>query len=371
MRHLFGPWPLRPFWTAFLLFTVQNFGIGDARLFVAEANVPSSLDPALFGFALSRVALSLALAVFVVAAEWVVWWVTTLRRSRQSMWAYILMIVVGAAAAAVFRVVLQSIEGFAQPIPDPIVTFLHYAVLLVILHVSIGLIGSHVSDSAARAQEALTQLREQERRFVESEERARRIAAEFLHDRVQADLLVIAIELRRVAEDAPEDLSRRIASITEAVETVRRTDVRDTSRALSPLVQETGLASALTSLAQRWSPAMHVSVAVDEPIGERDASTVSTDTKLGIYRIVEQALLNAAGHAQARQVQVSVTRDGARVRVRVTDDGRGFDPNIAATGGGFAVSEVWARLLGGTWSVTSRPGDGATVTAWIPISSDA
>lgn len=372
-QHWFGPWPLRAGWMVFLIFVAQNFGIGDARLVRIDDVVPSTIDPTLIRIAFMRVVMSLALALVIVATEWIVWRLTTLRRRRQPPWAYAVMILVGAAAGAAFRAISQMIDGLPAPLPSPVATFLHYLTLLFALHVAIGIIGSRMSTSAQRAEEALAKLNEQERRFVAAEERARRIAAEFLHDRVQADLLVIAVELKRVGEDAPDDVGRRIASITEAVESVRLTDVRDTSRSLSPLVQATGLASALTVLAERWAPALQVSLNVAPTVGALDGGTLDDpDRALGIYRIIEQALLNAAAHGHARQAQVSVTeqpRDGrAWIRVHVTDDGVGFDPAGAETGGGFATSQVWARLLDGEWSVESRSGHGATVTAWIPAS---
>ena len=371
-----GPWPLRPGWMFLLFVTVQNWGLGDPLLQASD----QSLNTALSGTSIVPVVIvrsltSLAMGAVVVAFEWVVWRLTTPRGRSQPVWAYVLMMVAGALGAVVFRTVMQHFQGLPQTTPAPFITFMHYIVLIVILHVSIGLIGSRVSKSAQRAEEALTQLNEQERRFVVSEERARRIAAEFLHDRVQADLLVIAIELRRVSADAPEDLSRRLASIAEVVESVRHDDVRGTSRALSPLVQSTGLASALGSLADRWSPALKVSLSIDDDIAPSSPDPHEADQALGIYRIVEQALLNAAAHGQARQAQVSISaqpRQGvAGVRVLITDDGVGFDPSVATSGGGFATSQVWARLLGGEWSAQSSPGRGTTVTAWVPRDGEA
>lgn len=348
----------------FVLITVtQHFGITPVLL--AEPSVDQS-DLEIVGVGLGRTAFAMVFAALVVAIEWSVYRLTTLGDKVQSPIAYAAMIVLGALTAMGVQLVALSVLG-REIGPLLIVGIaVHYLLLLLILHTSIGIIGSRMSDSAARAQEALARLGTQERRFVAAEERARRIAAEFLHDRVQADLLVIAIELRRVAEQAPPDVAAQIASITEAVETMRLTDVRDTSRSLSPLVQSTGLASALTALAQHWQPALTVTVSIDESIGAPGDPDADADLALGIYRIVEQALLNAAAHGGAQQAQVSITRREGRIRVQVSDDGSGFDPASAVTGGGFAVSEVWARLLGGTWEVASTPGTGATVTAWLP-----
>lgn len=378
VRSWLGPWPLRPLWQFVLIATVQNFGIPES---IVAGNLPSGArdgDISLLTDSLTRLAFSVLLAVLVVAVQWGFFQVTRNKQGVQSMTAYVAMIALGAFTAATVLVTVAFLGGNGIVVPLLLGGFLHYFLLLVIVHTSIGVIGSQMSTTAARAEDALAKLSAQERRFVASEERARRIAAEFLHDRVQADLLVIAIELRRVGESAPPDIAGQIASITEVVESVRVSEVRDTSRMLSPMVQSTGLSSALTMLAQRWRDAMQVSLDVDpDVIPEPDdahagpAESGDPDRALGIYRIIDQALLNAAAHGQARQVQVSVSRrtrggvDG--IRVHVSDDGVGFTPGDVVDGGGFAISEVWARLLGGEWSVQSKPGAGTTVTAWLPI----
>ena len=378
VRSWLGPWPLRPLWQFVLIATVQNFGIPES---VVAGNLPSGArdgDISLLTDSLTRLAFSALLAVLVVAVQWGFFQVTRNKQGVQSMTAYVAMIALGAFTAATVLVGVAFLGGNGIVVLLFPGGFAHYFLLLVIVHTSIGVIGSQMSTSAARAEDALAKLSTQERRFVASEERARRIAAEFLHDRVQADLLVIAIELRRVGESAPPDIASQLASITEVVESVRVSEVRDTSRMLSPMVQSTGLSSALTMLAQRWRDAMQVSLDVDpDVIPEPDdahavpAESGDPDRALGIYRIIEQALLNAAAHGQARQVQVSVSRrrsggvDG--IRVHVSDDGVGFTPGDVVDGGGFAISEVWARLLGGEWSVQSKPGSGTTVSAWLPI----
>lgn len=362
-RSWLGPWPLQPLWMFILIAVTQHFGITPVLL--AEPTVDQS-ELEIVGVGLGRTAFALILAACVVGVEWSVYRLTTLRGQAQGPLAYAAMITLGALTATAAQLI--ALNALGRDIGSLLIggIVLHYLLLLLILHTSIGIIGSRMSDSAARAEEALERLSTQERRFVAAEERARRIAAEFLHDRVQADLLVIAIELRRVAEQAPPEVAAQIASITEAVETVRRTDVRDTSRSLSPLVQSTGLTSALNALAQHWQPALAVHVSIDEGIGTAGDPGAEADLALGIYRIVEQALLNAAAHGRARQAQVSITRREGRIRVQIADDGSGFDSTAAITGGGFAVSEVWARLLGGTWEVESRAGSGASVTAWLP-----
>lgn len=368
-----GPWPLRPFWQFILIATMQNFGLTQGVLFTGPRDDLAMSESTILGVGVVRSGFALLLAGVVVAAQWIVYRATTGGGRVQSPVAYAAMSIIGAAAAAGVIIGAQAVSGREVLLVVFLGSTVHYLLVILVIQISIGVIGSRMSASAARAEDALTRLGEQERRFVASEERARRIAAEFLHDRVQADLLVIAIELRRVGESAPPEVASQIASITEVVESVRVSEVRDTSRMLSPLVQSAGLASALTTLAQRWRDAMQVSLDVDPEIEAIMAASDGTnpDLSLGVYRIVEQALLNAAAHGQARLVQVSVsplTRDGLEgVRVHVSDDGIGFETESVVDGGGFAISQVWTRLLGGQWTVQSHPGSGTTVTAWLPV----
>jgi len=374
IRNYLGPWPLRPLAQFVLIAAVQAYGINEGLLVQRLPDTPAVAS--ILGGGLARFGFSILMAAVVVAAQWGFYRLSTVRQRTQSFPSYLAMIGIGALVASGVISGFAVLNGEDVPITILVGLTFHYLVLLVIVHTSIGVIGSQMSTSAARAEDALAKLSAQERRFVVSEERARRIAAEFLHDRVQADLLVIAIELRRVGESATPELASQIASITEVVESLRVSEVRDTSRMLSPLVQSTGLASALTTLAQRWRDAIQVSLDVEPGI---DAATqqasANPDLALGSYRIIEQALLNAAAHGQARQVQVSVStssRDGVDgIRVHVSDDGVGFEPGDVVDGGGFAISQVWARLLGGDWQVRSSPGYGTNITAWLPGALEA
>jgi len=366
---LVRPWPLQPMVAAPLLFL---FAIWTSISYIVTSAV--DLPPPRPWEAAASVFLPTLMVLAVYAAMWRLY-----GGLRTPSWLayYGAVFAAVALATAAFLLPLQAslaslsdVRGAWANASSPVATFVRLLVFLLILNAAFGWTGRRLQGQADRAEQAVAQLREQERQFVESEERARRIAAEFLHDRVQADLLVVAIELRKTADDAPEDLARRINSITEVVETMRRSDVRDTSRRLSPMVQATGLAAALQTLAERWSPAMQVTVSLAGDAVPAESAAEKADVALGIYRIVEQALLNAGAHGHAQQVQVSidvVTRGGSDwIRVLIRDDGRGFDPATASSGGGFATSQVWARLMGGEWSVTSRPGEGASVTAWIP-----
>jgi signal transduction histidine kinase len=88
--------------------------------------------------------------------------------------------------------------------------------------------------------------------------------------------------------------------------------------------------------------------------------------KIYIYRLVQEALNNAVRHSGARNAKVVVERLEESIVVRVTDDGRGFDP-ARLRGMGILGMEERVKHLGGTLRVESQMGKGTTVTADLPI----
>jgi two-component system NarL family sensor kinase len=90
--------------------------------------------------------------------------------------------------------------------------------------------------------------------------------------------------------------------------------------------------------------------------------------EVGLYRIAQQALANVTGHAGASRVVVRLTRGPARVRLRIEDDGAGFDPGSVRPGrfGLIGMSER-ARLLGGTLTVESTPQRGTAIDVIVPL----
>ena len=87
-----------------------------------------------------------------------------------------------------------------------------------------------------------------------------------------------------------------------------------------------------------------------------------------VFRIVQEAISNARKHAHARHLRIDLTRSADRVRIRVADDGRGFDPaRVPTERYGLEGIRQRARLLGGEPRITSAPGAGATIEVALPV----
>ncbi|MHC4589498.1 MAG: sensor histidine kinase, partial [Planctomycetota bacterium] len=139
-----------------------------------------------------------------------------------------------------------------------------------------------------------------------------------------------------------------------------------------PVLYEVGLEPALESLADQIQERHGIQCVFED---DAQAKPVSTDLKVVLHHAVRELLANVAKHAQASSVYVSIRRDGADVRIRVEDDGIGFEPPKSgfrvSRSGGYGLFHVGERLkhLGGRLDVESQPGHGTTVTVVAPMAA--
>jgi len=91
-----------------------------------------------------------------------------------------------------------------------------------------------------------------------------------------------------------------------------------------------------------------------------------------LTQIAREALSNIVQHAQARRAQVTLSYEGTRIRLSVTDDGRGLEPGLledeGRPGQGIPNMQARARLLGGELTIESADGQGTEVMVVVPCS---
>ena len=220
---------------------------------------------------------------------------------------------------------------------------------IMILTAVLGVAADRVTRQMRRTQEALDLVQVQREQLLVADEQARQEVAQYLHDNVQADLVVLAMQLRSQAATLPREDAERLASVVDELDKVRLLDVRSASRRLSPDIEVLGLPASLRELASGYAPAMDVVVTC--PPG---FAAGLPDLSLAIYRIAEQALLNAATHGHATSGEVSIHADPAGgVRLRVTNDGQPPGP-APVSGTGTAIIQAWVSRFDGEWSIAHR-----------------
>ena len=215
-------------------------------------------------------------------------------------------------------------------------------------------------DLAAFAKQS-TQIREQEKSRVARE----------LHDELAQLLTAIKIDMMWLHDNlgsgpsAAAKVQGMLGMIDGAVASTRRI-----AADLRPLVlDDLGMMPAIEWLAQnfqqRWRIACELDADETLELGEPYATAV--------FRIIQESLMNVAKHASATRVAVSVHAVEGGVRLKVQDDGRGFDTRAARkpTSLGLAGLRERAQLLKGSVVVHSQPGQGTTIDAYIPVREGA
>ncbi|MEZ0446998.1 sensor histidine kinase [Cellulomonas sp. ICMP 17802] len=330
---------------------------------------------------------------------WASWWAVV---ADGRTWAHVAYVVVAGALLTVQSVVVTVAGGFAvgglvYPVvalanglthpPVPLVLMVPAALAcawiaalatqagsLAIVRTARSLLGASPRAEAvevarqaqARAVQAETravQLTETRTAAVGAADEERRRIERDLHDGAQQRLVALGVELgaakRRVSSD-PEAAAALDHAHREVKETLA--ELRDLVRGIHPAVlTDRGLDAALSALAAR-SP-VPVRVEVPDP---PSLNRASTSAQAAAYFVVAEALTNAAKHADAHQVVVTVTADD-RLRLVIADDGRGGA--VATPGSGLDGLRSRVAALDGTFDLDSPAGAGTRLTVEVPCAS--
>jgi signal transduction histidine kinase len=199
---------------------------------------------------------------------------------------------------------------------------------------------------------------------IQGAEEERRHWARELHDETLQGLGGLRLVLSSGRRG--DDPDRLRAAVDEAViQLDEQIDgLRSLIRELRPAaLDELGPASAIEDLASRTAARHGVEVATD--LGVSSGARHAPEVEITLYRIIQEALTNAVKHAGAEHVDVTVTQDDATLRIRVADDGGGFDPAVATTGFGLTGMRERVSLLGGELEIASSE-SGTVLSAALP-----
>jgi PAS domain S-box-containing protein len=195
------------------------------------------------------------------------------------------------------------------------------------------------------------------------EEERRRIAADIHDDSIQvmsaadlrAQMLVQQIQepvLRAEAAELREIIRASVERLRHLLFELR-----------PPALDREGLVSALRAYASDGTPVPQIL--------DRLGSEPPPEVRGILFRIAQEAVANARKHAGADTITISVASEDGGVSVIVEDDGRGFDLSALQTPRrghiGLPTMVERAELAGGRCRIESRPGDGTTVQAWVPV----
>ena len=211
-------------------------------------------------------------------------------------------------------------------------------------------------------------LHRQARRLAVLEERER-IGMD-LHDGIVQSIYSVGLTLDYVRMVMDEDPMQAQQKIEQAIEALNSTigDIRSYISDLRPRqIGSEGLMEGLQHLVNEFKTNAMVDIVLSGPKDGLAGLPGSHATAL--YHICQEALANVAKHAHARNITVRVWTTGDQVRLEVVDDGQGFllEKLTATSGHGIPNIHTRARKVGGDVKISSTPGEGTAVLAWVPM----
>ncbi len=203
-----------------------------------------------------------------------------------------------------------------------------------------------------------------------------RIARE-MHDSVGHSLTAQSIQLENVALLLRKDLDQAETRLQQARQ-LGKEALRNVRQSVATLrshpLQGKTLTTALQQLIDEFQRNTQIEIALRgefERNGELQPPSAVLDLpseiKTALYRVVQEGLTNITKHSQATTVVLDLRATATGLQLLLSDNGVGFDPSLNTTGFGLQSMAERVRAIGGTFQLTSQPGEGSQVQVDIPL----
>ena len=232
-------------------------------------------------------------------------------------------------------------------------------------------IGQDISDRK-RAEEERKRLLQ---RLMTAHEDERRHLSRELHDNLGQYLSALLLGLESLARvpQLPAAALNQLAYLKETTSQFEL-DVHSVALELRPtILDDLGLEAALSSFAREWARRHEhrIQVVYNSSGFATSDKRLAFDVEVAIYRVVQEALTNAARHSNAEVVSIILERDNRQVRVTIEDDGDGFDAEKLMNSPlenrrlGLRGMQERVQMVGGEFKIDS--GAGTTIVVTIPL----
>ena len=203
---------------------------------------------------------------------------------------------------------------------------------------------------------------------VREDERAH--LARELHDELGALLTTAKLDVARIKsrlKDRSPEASERITHLTETLNGVIALKRRIIEDLRPSSLSNLGLPAALEILTREFGERSDMSIH-----GVFEKATLTPSGELTVYRLVQEALTNAAKYAKASEVRIELRALPQHAEISVRDDGTGFDPQaMHDSAHGLLGMRYRVEGAGGRMEINSRPGAGTQILAVLPLAPPA
>ena len=212
-------------------------------------------------------------------------------------------------------------------------------------------------------QEAVT------RQIILSQENERKRVAGELHDGLNQNLALLAIEMEMFSQQLPESTgapNARLQALSAQTKSLSA-EVHRISHGLHPAkLTQLGLAIAVRGFCREVEAAHKIPVNFT---AHEIPRVLPEEVALCLYRVTQEAIQNVIKHSGAKNATVELTTIGNAIELIITDDGKGFDVNENRASGSLGLVSMAerVRLVNGQITVESKPGTGTRVYVRVPL----
>jgi signal transduction histidine kinase/ABC-type uncharacterized transport system substrate-binding protein len=205
--------------------------------------------------------------------------------------------------------------------------------------------------------------------LIDGQEMERSRLASELHDDFGQRLALLALELENVSEALPDSSQAAKRHLHELLNSASElgADLHTVSHRLHPsMLKSLGLVPGLKALCQEFSSWHGVEIVFSS---EDIPRAVPPNVALCLFRIVQEGLQNLRKYSGASQGRVNLRKEGDRLFLSVSDEGRGFDAKEMGNRVGLGIRSMGerARLVGGQFEIHSKPGKGTKIVVCVPL----
>jgi PAS domain S-box-containing protein len=205
------------------------------------------------------------------------------------------------------------------------------------------------------------------RTLIESQERERTRIARDLHDDINQQLALLALELEELQLN-PSNVESRAAQLRARTIGIS-SDVQALSRELHPSkLQYLGVIRGISGWCHEFAERQRMEIDF-----KADAvSTLSFEVGLCLFRVLQEAVHNSVKHSGTKRVEVQLKEHANEVHLTIEDRGKGFDIEEARQGRGLGLTSMQerVRLANGTIEIQSSPSSGTAIRVRLPIGSE-
>lgn len=229
-----------------------------------------------------------------------------------------------------------------------------------------GYIGSAVDITERKSSEE--SLHSLSGRLINAQEQERARIARELHDDFSQRLALLGISLGQLWEELPESQTEQRTGVLEILKGTKEmsSDLHSLSHQLhSSKLELVGLVSALSGLCKEMGEKYKLEIHFTK---SGTLPKFTKDVELCLFRVTQEALSNVVKHSQSERAQVDLGANPMGVSLRITDAGKGFEPDLSnpEAGIGLVGMRERLRLVGGRLSVKSELLHGTEILAEVP-----